>query len=159
MSSRIFASVGRFAVRHRRTVMVAWVLVVIGAGALGLKLPQRLGSGGFEVPGSQSQHVAHALQANFVGQAAEPAVVVISAGKGQANHLPAVVAGVRQRLAAVHGVDAVFVPTDGRGVPLKPRDPGRALLEVTVVGDQSDIWNAVRAFFTANSAESEAAAK
>src|SRR5262245_54187222 len=138
MSSRIFTSVGRFAVRHRRAVMVAWVLVVVGAGALGLKLPQRLGSGGFEVPGSQSQHVAHALQANFVGQSAEPAVVVISAGRGDTNRLPAVVAEVRQRLAAVHGVDAVFVPTDGRGVPLKARDPGRALLEVTVVGDQSE---------------------
>jgi RND superfamily putative drug exporter len=138
MSSRIFTSVGRFAVRHRRTVMVAWLLVAVGAGALGLKLPQRLGSGGFEVPGSQSQHVAQALQADFVGQSAEPAVVVIKAGKGEATHLPAVVAELSRRLAAVHGVDAVFVPTDGRGAPLKARHPGLALLEVTVVGDQSD---------------------
>jgi RND superfamily putative drug exporter len=134
MSSRIFASVGRLAVRRRRTILVAWLLVIVGAGALGLRLPARLGSGGFEVPGSQSQHVAQALQANFVGQSAEPAVVVISAPPAHRGQTPvsAVVSAVSRRLAAVPGVDAVST------VPLKARDPGWGLLEVSIVGNQSE---------------------
>ena len=133
MSSRIFASVGRFAIRHRRSVIVVWVGVVLAAGALGLKLPQRLGSGGFEVPGSQSEHVAHVLGADFVGQSAEPAVVAISAGpahRGQPS-LAAVTADLSRQLSGVRGVAAV------EAVPLQARHPGQALLEVTVVGDQS----------------------
>jgi RND superfamily putative drug exporter len=137
MSSRIFASVGRFAIRHRRSVMVMWVAVVVAAAALGLRLPARLGSGGFEVPGSQSQGVAHALQSDFVGQAAEPGVVTISAPGAPPAHsgqpsLSAVVAEVSHRLSSVRGVDAVQV------MPLRARHTGQALLEVAIVGDQSD---------------------
>jgi RND superfamily putative drug exporter len=63
-----FYRFGAFAVRRRRRVVLAWVVLFLAMGPLLGKLNARLSQGGFEVPGSQSDEVRLAIQKDFKGQ-------------------------------------------------------------------------------------------
>jgi RND superfamily putative drug exporter len=63
-----FYRLGTFAVRRRRRVLLAWVVLFLAMGPLLGKLNARLSQGGFEVPGSQSDQVKKAVETDFRGQ-------------------------------------------------------------------------------------------
>ncbi|WP_433870698.1 MMPL family transporter [Saccharopolyspora sp. CA-218241] len=50
----MFASWGSFAFRHRRVVLIAILLAVIGGGTWGLGVFDRMSQGGYEAPGSEA---------------------------------------------------------------------------------------------------------
>ncbi|MGH2786258.1 MAG: MMPL family transporter [Actinomycetota bacterium] len=60
-----FYRLGSFAYRRRIWVIIVWVLILVAVGpALG-KISDNLSQGGFEVPGSQSDFVAKAVENDF----------------------------------------------------------------------------------------------
>ena len=56
---------GGFVGRHRKLVIVAWLLVLIAALPLTMRQSDELTGGGFDVPGSQSKAVADAIERDF----------------------------------------------------------------------------------------------
>ena len=122
-----------------RSVIVVWVLLLAGLSVLGLGLPNRLATGGFEVPGSASLQVQHILQDRFPGQAADPVVVVVQAtDPSAAGLLPATVTAAADRITALDGVRSVRSFLDpGAAGQLTP-DGTTTYLSVAVDGDQSE---------------------
>src|SRR5919201_4461758 len=60
-----FFRLGAFALRRRRFIIPAWIVVVVLAFPFLGKLADRLSQGGFEVPGSQSDRVKQAVEHDF----------------------------------------------------------------------------------------------
>ena len=66
-----------FLSRHRRFVLVAWLLVLVAAVPFASRQTEHLTSGGFLVPGSGSEKVDQAL-ADFEGAQRETLAVVLA---------------------------------------------------------------------------------
>ena len=65
----MFGRIGRFAATHARAVLVATVLVMVGAGALGFTAFGKLKtSGGFEDPAAESSQAQALLDSEFGGE-------------------------------------------------------------------------------------------
>src|SRR5213075_1194891 len=61
----MLARLGRFTVRHRKGILVAAVLFVVGSFAIAGNVTDRLTSGGFYDPHSESEQAAAILQHDF----------------------------------------------------------------------------------------------
>src|SRR4029079_15690560 len=70
-----------FLERRRRIMLVAWVLVLVGAMTCSAKQTDHLTSGGFEVPGSQSQVVSENIH-RFEGAQRDNLAVVLARRPG-----------------------------------------------------------------------------
>ena len=138
MPQDLFTRIGRFAVEHPRQVIAGWAILLVGLGALGLGLPARLGSGGFDVPGSASLLVQQTISRQFPGQSSDPAVVVLHAtdAKGR-SALAAAVGGVRDQVSAVPGVAGVRGWGDPGAAGMMSADGRTAYLAVAMNGDQN----------------------
>ena len=66
-----------FLARHRRFVLIAWLLLLVGAAPFAMRQTEHLTSGGFLVPGSGSEKVDEAL-ADFEGAQRETLAVVLA---------------------------------------------------------------------------------
>ena len=75
------ARVHDFLARHRRFVLVAWLLVLVGAAPFATRQTEHLTSGGFLVPGSGSEKVDEAL-ADFENAQRETLAVVLAQREG-----------------------------------------------------------------------------
>jgi putative drug exporter of the RND superfamily len=73
----LFGRLGRFTVRRRWYVIGAWVVLLAVMGTFASGLQDRLGSGGFEVPGSQSLAVQRDLERRFTHQFPTTALVTV----------------------------------------------------------------------------------
>jgi RND superfamily putative drug exporter len=71
-----FSRLARFSGRHRRAVMLVWLVAVLGAAPLALTLTSALSGAGWEAQGSTSVKVRDELRADFGELGAEAAVVV-----------------------------------------------------------------------------------
>jgi len=108
--------------RHRRAVLIAWVVVLLAAVPFAARQSEDLSSGGFGVPGSQSAEVDAALE-RFPGvQRARLAAVLI----------PQPGASEAQLRAAVDRVAAAAGPIDG--VSLAPAARDRAVAQAAAGG-------------------------
>jgi RND superfamily putative drug exporter len=87
------ARVAQLALRHRRTVVIGWVVLLIGAvgvsGALGTKFANN-----FSLPGTESQRAADLLKRDFPAQAGDSDQIVLAARQGVVTD-----AAVRSRVA------------------------------------------------------------
>jgi putative drug exporter of the RND superfamily len=87
------ARVAGWSVRHRRTVVVGWLVLLIGAlgvsSAVGTKFANN-----FSLPGTESQHVADLLKREFPAQAGDSDQIVLAARRGTVTD-----AAVRSRVA------------------------------------------------------------
>ncbi len=110
-------SLGRLAglvSRRRRTVFVAWVVLLAAGGWFSLHQGDHLSGGGWEVPGSPSLQVANAIQNDWPG-AIPPAFTVFVTGSGAparaaaASQIAAREPGVRPGRPFTRG-GATFVP-------------------------------------------------
>ena len=119
--------------RHRRVVLVAWIVLVAASIPFAMRQTEHLTSGGFTVPGSDSQAAQNALK-RFDGVEPTQLAVVVRRGKGSA-------ADVRRQ---IERIDEVARGLDG--VALLPRVRDQALaradrsvqlvpLQVSVGGD------------------------
>jgi len=77
MERSLFGRLGRFAVRRRWLVIAVWAGLLVTMGTFAQGLSGRLSSGGFEVPGSDSQTVLDDLNDRFTGQFPATALVVV----------------------------------------------------------------------------------
>ena len=128
--------------RHRRPVLVAWVLLLLAAIPLAARQSEHLSSGGFDVPGSQSAAVDQAL-ARFPGAGrAELAIVLVPAAGADPAALRRALdesAAAAQRVAHV-GVDPAALAAGRRQaaagqtvvVPLRTDVPEDAATDVAI---------------------------
>ena len=72
-----FGRLGAFTVRRRWYVIGAWVVLLAVMASFASGLTDRLGSGGFEVPGSQSLAVQRDLEQRFANQFPTTALVTV----------------------------------------------------------------------------------
>jgi putative drug exporter of the RND superfamily len=73
----LLGRLGQFTVRRRWYVIAAWAVLLVVMGTFASGLQDRLGSGGFEVPGSQSLAVQHDLERRFANQFPTTALVTV----------------------------------------------------------------------------------
>jgi RND superfamily putative drug exporter len=116
-----FARLGRFAVRRRFAIITVWVVAFAVMGTFAAGLQNRLGQGGWEVPGSDSLQVQHQIEQRF-GQQPATAIVAVH-GDTQTVNDPAfrsLIASLTGRVKAVSGVSGIewvdnpsFVSSDG----------------------------------------------
>ncbi len=146
-----FSRVGRLVVARPVAVLLTWGALVAVLGVLGLGLHDRLGTGGFDVPGSQSLAVQEALERDFPGQSADPTVVVVHAETATAADKPfrAVVADVAGRVERVDGVSGVTSVLSGGGPAMVSPDGRTTYLAVALTGDQNEQVLAVADVVTA----------
>jgi RND superfamily putative drug exporter len=107
-----FYRLGTFAVRRRRRVLLAWIVLFLAMGPLLGKLNARLSQGGFEVPGSQSDQVRLAIQKDFKGQYEFNDTLVMHSDSLTADDpaYQAAFAKIRDALLAAPGVGDVKDP-------------------------------------------------
>src|SRR3954449_6077749 len=99
-----FGRLGRWAATHRRTVVLAWIVVFAGLGALAPRAEHALSGGGWQADGSESVQARRLIDRHFDGQGSYALVVVVSS-RTQSSASPA------------------FRATTGRVAALLRRDP------------------------------------
>jgi len=105
----LLGRLGSFTVRRRWWVIGAWVVLLAVMASYASGLTDRLGSGGFEVPGSQSLAVQRDLEQRFANQFPTTALVTVhdEARTVDDPAFRAVVEGIAARVGAVPGVGGV----------------------------------------------------
>ena len=109
-----FSRLGRFAVRRRVPIIIVWAVAFVVMGTFAKGLQDRLGQGGWDVPGSDSLQVQHQIQQRFGEQ---PATAIVADPQRRADRVRSRVPVARDR-----GVDVAR--------------PGRATRERRRVGEQ-----------------------
>ncbi|HKO85000.1 MAG TPA: MMPL family transporter, partial [Actinomycetota bacterium] len=135
----LMGRLGTFTVRRRWYVIGAWVVLLAVMASFAPGLQDRLGSGGFEVPGSQSLAVQRDLGRRFANQFPTTALVTVHDGARTVDD-PAfrtVVEDIATRVGAVPGVGGVqsFLST-GSPAFVSP-DRHTTYLVAGLTGDQN----------------------
>ena len=126
----MLTSLGRFLVRRRVAVLVAAVLAMVVAGALGGGVAKHLSGGGFEDTGAESSRAKRVLEASF-GTQNPNLVLLVTAKDGSVDGAAAAAAGaaLTRELGAEAGITrAASYWTLGSPPPLRSND-GRRVLE------------------------------
>src|SRR5919106_804312 len=135
----LLGRLGRFTVRRRWYVIAAWIVLLGVMASFAPGLQDRLGSGGFEVPGSQSLAVRRDLERRFANQFPTTALVTVHDDSRTVDDpaFRSVVEGIASRVGAVPDVGGVasFVST-GSPAFVSP-DRRTTYLVVGLSGDQS----------------------
>ncbi|HME02933.1 MAG TPA: MMPL family transporter, partial [Solirubrobacteraceae bacterium] len=112
----IVARLARIATRHRRRVVIGWVILLFGtlgaSGAIGTRFANN-----FSLPGTESQHAADVLKRDFPAQAGDSDQIVLATRQGLVTD-PAVRARAEAMLATVATlphVTSVVSPFTARG--------------------------------------------
>jgi putative drug exporter of the RND superfamily len=139
-------SLGRFAVRRRRFVLVATAVFALLAMALGGDVVGRLSNAGFSDTHSESNRAAAALESRFGVRV--PQLVLRVAARGSVDE-PAVAregAALALRLAREPGVERVtsYWTSGAAGRALRSRDGRAALIEAEIAAGDDDIGDRVK---------------
>src|ERR1700710_1764971 len=107
--------------RYRWAVFAAWLLLLLPSVYLALNQSGNLTGGGFEVAGSQSLTVEHAIQDHFPDQGASP-LALVAAPRADASYddMNTAVTHLDQIAA---GVPSVKVMPNPRQLPPRPDRP------------------------------------
>jgi RND superfamily putative drug exporter len=125
-----------FIQRRRRLVLIAWAVVLLAALPFAARQSEDLSSGGFAVPGSQSDVVDRALE-RFPGvQQAELAAVLIPEGGAPAAQLRAAVDRVGAAAGPIEGVS--LAPEVQERAAQQAAAGGVVLVPLTVEVDEDD---------------------
>ncbi len=112
----IVARLARWTTRHRRTVVVGWIVLFIGSlaasGALGTRFATN-----FSLPGAESQRAVDLLQRDFPAQAGDSDQIVfaVQSGTVTAAAVRSRVEPMLTRVAKLPHVTGVVSPYGGRG--------------------------------------------
>jgi len=137
----MLGSLGRFVVRRRVAVLVAALLAMFVAGALGGGVAKHLSGGGFEDPGAESSQAKRVLEQSF-GTRNPNVVLLVTANDGSVDSAAAAAAGaaLTRELGSEEGVtQAVSYWTLGSPPPLRNNDGRQALVLATIGGDDDDV--------------------
>jgi RND superfamily putative drug exporter len=131
---------GEFTVRRRRIIMVATLVFVIAAGAIGGNVASLLSTGGFEDPGAESTLARVALEDVF--HQGSPNIILLVTAKGGDVDDPAVVkagAALTAELAKQKDIDqAVSYWTLGSPPPLASVKGDQAMVLARIAGSPGD---------------------
>ncbi len=133
--------IARLSTRRSWRVVVAAVLFVLVAGALGGGVAENLTSGGFEDPSTESARADEALADRF-GTGIPNVILLVTARDGDVDSPAAAAAGVAvtDELAAEAGVtDVVSYWSEGNAPPLRSDDGERALVLARIEGDDDAV--------------------
>jgi RND superfamily putative drug exporter len=149
------AGFARWCFRHRRIVLLAWVIALIGFFAVG-RLAGSAFTNSYSLPGTDSAKALSVLQADYPAQAGDSDQIVVQARQGTLRS-PAAETAITSMLASVSrlpGVRSVTSPYGPGGQVSKDGTIGLAV--VTLDGQAKDIPDAaVRTLIsTAQSADS-----
>jgi len=137
----MFTGIGHFTVRRRRLVLILTVAVVVLAGVLGGAVFDRLATGGFEDPDSESARAADLLDEQF-GAGAPNVVLLVTAEDGDVDAAEVAAVGLEltEELAAYPKADDVVSYWSlGSPPPLRSEDGSAALVVGRLAGEQ-DEW-------------------
>ncbi|HKE81567.1 MAG TPA: MMPL family transporter [Solirubrobacteraceae bacterium] len=133
------AALGRFAVRRRRLVLAGAVVFTLLASAIAGSVVERLSSGGFDVPGSESAVAAKALEHRFGVRAPNLVLLVRSSRSVDDPAIAREGAALARRLARERGVQGVasYWTSGPEGRRLRSADGRAALIEARLPGDEN----------------------
>jgi uncharacterized membrane protein YdfJ with MMPL/SSD domain len=128
--------------RYRWAVFVAWLLLLVPSVYLALHQSGNLTGGGFDVAGSQSLNVEHAVEAQYPDQGASPlALVAAPRADASFDDMTAAVAHLQQIAASVPSVKAVPSPQQP---PPQPDRPYVVTLQTDFNSGSSDLAKQLR---------------
>ncbi len=128
-----FARLGRFSARHRKPLIVIWLIVAVAAAPLAITVNGALSGAGWEAQGSTAQRVRDELRTNFAQVGAEAAVVVVHQDSPIAQDGAAITAVVHV-LSGARGVKSVANPLElSANSGLISRDGRTGLVPVELV--------------------------
>ena len=104
-------NIARWTMRHRRTVVVAWIVATIGILAVSSSVGKKTASS-FTLPGTGSQQAVDLLQGRFPSQAGDADQIVFHAKAGKLTDPAdrAAIAGTLERVAGLPHVTSVVSP-------------------------------------------------
>jgi len=142
----VLVALGRFTVRHRRAVLVGAVVFVLASFAFAGGVADRLTSGGFADPSSESERAAALLRRDFATQ--DPNFVLLVTAKHGTVNDPAVADAGRRitgALAAERGVAQVasYWSLDD-AAPLASRNGREALVLGVITGSDDHVNDVVK---------------
>jgi putative drug exporter of the RND superfamily len=143
----MFTRLGQLAVRRRRTILLLTLAFVALAGVLGAGVFDKLKSGGFDDPKSESARAERVLKDEF-GQGDPNVVLLATAADGNVDSAASAAAGraLAVRLATVPHVGSVGSYWDlGSPPPLRSRSGDAALVLGRVDGTDKQIADAITA--------------
>src|SRR3954466_8097926 len=79
--SKVLYRLGHFSVRHRRWVLILWLVLLVALGVAG-SLAGGSTSDKFEIPGTESQRAFDLLDSRFAAQSGSTLQVVFAAPSG-----------------------------------------------------------------------------
>jgi uncharacterized membrane protein YdfJ with MMPL/SSD domain len=135
----LMGRLGTFTVRRRWWVIGAWVVLLAVMASFAGGLQDRLGSGGFEVPGSQSLAVQHDLERRFANQFTTTALVTVHDDTRTVDDpaFRSVVEGIAARVRAVPNVGGVESFASSGSPAFVSPDRRTTYLVVGLSGDQN----------------------
>ena len=141
----------RFAVRRRRAILVAAVVLFGFAGSVGGDVAQNLSSGGFEDPSSESVEADRLLRERFDTGVPNLVLVVTAAedpvdGTIAVDDPAAAAAGLAltERVAAEEGISNVLSYWSlDNAPPLRSTEGNRALVLGRILGDEDEVDEAI----------------
>ena len=94
-------NIARWTMRHRRTVVIAWIVAAIGILAISNAVGKKTASS-FTLPGTNSQQAVDLLQSHFPAQAGDADQIVFHAKTGKLTDSAdrAAIAATLKRVAA-----------------------------------------------------------
>ena len=106
---------GRFAATHVRAVVLAWVVIAVGLGALAPRVETALSGAGWQANGSQSVAARGVIQQNFAGNSSSALMVIVHSPEFQTGNaaFAATVSRVEQILRADPAIASVTPPSPG----------------------------------------------
>jgi RND superfamily putative drug exporter len=143
----MFTRLGQLAVRRRRTILLLTVAFIVLAGVLGAGVFDKLKTGGFDDPNSESARAERVLNDEF-GQGDPNVVLLATARDGNVDSATSAAAGrgLQGRLARVPNVSSVGSYWGlGSPPPLRSRDGDAALVLGRVDGTDKEISDAIQA--------------
>ncbi len=112
---RPLGRLGMWVIDHRRTVVAAWVLLVVVLGAFAPFVEKNLSGAGWQADGSQSVEVRKLAQEHFGSNASHAIQVVVHSTEGtlDSGDGPTVIAEVTKTMEAEPRLAEVIPPTPG----------------------------------------------
>ncbi|MFE9424736.1 MMPL family transporter [Kitasatospora sp. NPDC006697] len=105
---------GLWAVHHTKTVLIGWLLIVVGLGAFAPEVTTALSGAGWQANGSDSVKVRQLAEQHFAGNASSALQIVIAADRPITDQPVQQVIGEAGRLAAADSrISGVLAPQPG----------------------------------------------
>jgi putative drug exporter of the RND superfamily len=128
----MLARVARFSIAHRRTVLLTWVALLVGAGLIAGTVGTRYATD-FSLPGSESQRALDMLKSDFPAQAGDSDQIVLHARDGRVTDaaLRSNVEPMLAKVARLPHVTSVTSPYSAAGAKAVSKDGSIAFATVT----------------------------